>query len=91
MLVVGGVRRKAGAAAIKIRALSEAAHKTKEMPLTSHFLTLEAPDLSCGVTICDIPCIVAPNELPALFTDLFTQFSFLAMSRPWELRGCGMM
>lgn len=66
-LVVGGVQGKAGAVSIKIRALSEAAHKTKEMPLTSHFLTLEAPNPGCGVTSCDIPWIVVPNELPALF------------------------
>lgn len=32
VLVVRGVWRKAGAVSIKIRALSEAAHKTKEMP-----------------------------------------------------------
>lgn len=61
------MQRKAGAAAIKIRALAEAAHKTKEMPLTSHFLALEAPNPSCCVTSCDIPWIVVPNELPALF------------------------
>lgn len=67
------MQRKAGAVSIKIRALSEAAHKTKEMPLTSHFLALEAPNPCCGVTICDIPWIVLPNEL---FIDLFTWYFF---------------
>lgn len=33
---------------------------------------------------------MVPNESPALFIHLFTQFSFLGMSRPWELQGCGM-
>lgn len=56
-LVVGGVQRKAGAVSIKIRALSEAAHKTKEMPLTSHFLTLEAPNPSCGIS----PAVTLPG------------------------------